>query len=1275
MIFHMSDGNEKNFVRFSHSDNDLQFIADERQQEHIQQQIITQGNNESFLTHGLDKRVSMLSDNNAITDINAITEGWSGDHRSVGHEMNMKVNANKDTNRSEFHAEGATQEVHALTVCAGQKRDHASDYYALSIDEDAPNDIVRDDVDESTDSNTSGRGGVVITNRGNVTIVHRIEGYSDAKRPKVNACAPIPPVKKVTNEQWDIMFQRLISYKALHGDCLVPKRYAMDPKLGTWVETQRVQYKRLERTKNDGKNDIEYVIPNKRLTTERLSKLHSIGFAWSAKNIRKGHYNKGMNNSDTKNKATKKQQGDNTLPTSVNSKNITARNRFNDAQWEEMYQRLMSYKEKYGDCLVPRKFPDDPKLATWVETQRVLWNRDYREAEMKTKQAQVIEETAQPAVVRVQPQALSVLVVENTSKAISANQEGMMKPSATTTTVEAQEQEVEQPPAGELRAKVPGVEACVPVPAKPSELVGEGKGIVVGVDGGEAQQPMEIICTKNEASISGEPCSKVEGQLMSVAIDDNTSALVEGVVDGVVDVAAVEEGIAVEQGVVVNCNSNNNPSASKVDVLLVVDNSAPCAGDVGAQAAQAGTAMTVEGPTVLEEPIMTDQLDASAPQQSHIAQKQGDLQEQPATAKRLTKDRKDKLDALGFVWSLRNKRINDHWDEMFRQLEAYKEKYGDCLVPSRFGENLKLGKWVETQRYEYTKLQRATEQYEKQQEESKNSACAALPATAQIRPTNPRLTEERLRRLKEIGFEWKVKHKMKRYYDKQWDNMFERLLKFKKATGHCMVPKRYPPDAKLGTWVHTQRIQHRKMMAASASMKKDKIHDNETIIDENEALSYRLVEHRRKRLDEVGFVWSARDGGVIVEKSVNEQGGGVGGLRITRNSYDDQWDMMFNRLKQYKEKHGHCLVPKRYKEDPKLGTWVDTQRVQYKKMKKKLASQGIQYDGPAPLKDEFGIGIANATDIMQQPIITISPKPIIGRLTDDRIRRLESLGFVWLLRDDWQKHYDELKEFKKAFGHCNVPARYADNRRLGIWVSAQRQQFKIINTPITDPSKPRRSSPLTSERIRLLNEIGFTWTIRSRENNQNNNGGSQTKVKVGVVSQPIPLPPLSWEQYFEELKQYKSIFGNCNVPSNFVPNPRLGEWVANQKISFQEYMQAKSSTPFPEWSISFERMMQLEEIGFALDTNYDDSYSYMVNVDNGVDNVHIDATAAQCHEDFVHVDDGSAVAAGVSNNDERGIMVMNANTEENSGVTETDNNLTVETNGLFDQAVMEHVEI
>ena len=34
-----------------------------------------------------------------------------------------------------------------------------------------------------------------------------------------------------------------------------------------------------------------------------------------------------------------------------------------------------------------------------------------------------------------------------------------------------------------------------------------------------------------------------------------------------------------------------------------------------------------------------------------------------------------------------------------------------------------------------------------------------------------------------------------------------------------------------------------------------------------------------------------------------------------------KWDEMYSRLLAFREKHGHCLVPNRYQEDPQLGSW------------------------------------------------------------------------------------------------------------------------------------------------------------------------------------------------------------------------------------------------------------------------------------------------------------------------------------------------------------------
>ena len=41
-----------------------------------------------------------------------------------------------------------------------------------------------------------------------------------------------------------------------------------------------------------------------------------------------------------------------------------------------------------------------------------------------------------------------------------------------------------------------------------------------------------------------------------------------------------------------------------------------------------------------------------------------------------------------------------------------------------------------------------------------------------------------------------------------------------------------------------------------------------------------------------------------------------------------KWNFMFHRLTEYKQVHGNCLVPNRYKCDLPLGLWVSTQRRQ-----------------------------------------------------------------------------------------------------------------------------------------------------------------------------------------------------------------------------------------------------------------------------------------------------------------------------------------------------------
>lgn len=196
---------------------------------------------------------------------------------------------------------------------------------------------------------------------------------------------------------------------------------------------------------------------------------------------------------------------------------------------------------------------------------------------------------------------------------------------------------------------------------------------------------------------------------------------------------------------------------------------------------------------------------------------------------------------------------------------------------------------------------------------------------------------------------------MRRFSEKQWDQMLERLKAYKKTHGHCLVPRRYSLDPKLGSWVHSQR---------KGSLNPKKKVDWNQFRDNVE--SFRLLEDRRRRLDAIGFAWSCRP------EPCNES------PQDEENQDVDRWDNMFSQLQAYKERYGNCSVPKRFSENPKLATWVDNQRVKMKKMKNKLAEEGIIYD-------------ENRVDDESQ---TSTTEAAVGRLVQERIRRLNSIGKI-----------------------------------------------------------------------------------------------------------------------------------------------------------------------------------------------------------------------------------------------------------------------------------------
>ena len=131
----------------------------------------------------------------------------------------------------------------------------------------------------------------------------------------------------------------------------------------------------------------------------------------------------------------------------------------------------------------------------------------------------------------------------------------------------------------------------------------------------------------------------------------------------------------------------------------------------------------------------------------------------------------------------------------------------------------------------------------------------------------------------------KHQHQKKR----TWDERFEALAAYRNSHGDCNVPLRYKDDRPLGQFVSKIRREGR---AA-------------------------LTDDRRERLDKLGFDWETND------------------ERLER-----EWDENFAKLKKYRSRFGHCRVPQNWKEDPKLASWVNSQRGKQKEGQATFASRG-----------------------------------------------------------------------------------------------------------------------------------------------------------------------------------------------------------------------------------------------------------------------------------------------------------------------------------------------
>ena len=114
-------------------------------------------------------------------------------------------------------------------------------------------------------------------------------------------------------------------------------------------------------------------------------------------------------------------------------------------------------------------------------------------------------------------------------------------------------------------------------------------------------------------------------------------------------------------------------------------------------------------------------------------------QRQRNRLQKLSSDRVQRLNEIGFVWNA----FDAAWEEFCKELLRYKREHGDCNVPRSSHEYRDLGNWVHVQR--------------RSRKDGKLSA-------------------EQIRRLDEQGFVWEL-------FNASWEEMFSALKEYKRMNG------------------------------------------------------------------------------------------------------------------------------------------------------------------------------------------------------------------------------------------------------------------------------------------------------------------------------------------------------------------------------------------------------------------------------------------------------------------------------------------------------------
>jgi len=145
-------------------------------------------------------------------------------------------------------------------------------------------------------------------------------------------------------------------------------------------------------------------------------------------------------------------------------------------------------------------------------------------------------------------------------------------------------------------------------------------------------------------------------------------------------------------------------------------------------------------------------------------------------------------------------------------------------------------------------------------------------------------------------------------------------------------------------------------------------------------------------------------------------------------------------------------------------------------------------------------------------------------------------------QESWNAMLYQLLLYKAQRGDLNIPHNDTSYRLLYNWVQTQRKHYKLYQENKTS------STFLNADRIAVLDAVDFQWNVRG---------------------------DMFWQKNFDALIMYKNEHGDVRVPRLYTKNPKLGEWVTDQRRQWKSKMEGKPNM------MTDERKSKLDEMGFV----------------------------------------------------------------------------------------------